>query len=159
ASTPISRRSRATRRGCEDWARGSTTSGISTATITRPTSSRQDSTSGSEPGRRREEHTVRRSILLTITLSMAAAVPLSASTVAKARIAPDLGLDSFPRGVTRQQLSRDLFSNPYATVTVGSVDVYDRFPYVETRTFQVVSDPQWNRLITGEMGKSLSAYD
>jgi hypothetical protein len=102
---------------------------------------------------------VRRSILLTISLSMAAAVPLSAGTFDKARIAPDLGLDSFTRGVTRQQLSRDLFSDPYATVTVGSIDVYDRFPYVETRTFQVVSDPRWNRLITGEMGKSLSAYD
>ena len=102
---------------------------------------------------------MRRSILLTVCLTMAVAVPLSAGTFDKARIAPDLGLDSFNRSVTRGQLSRDLFSDPYATVTVGSVDVYDRFPYVETRTFQVVSDPRWNRLVTGEVGKSLTAYD
>src|SRR5262249_17381062 len=44
------------------------------------------------------------------------------------------------------------------TVTIGSVDVYDVFPYLEARTFQIVSDPRWNRLIYGESGRTLRAY-
>jgi hypothetical protein len=39
------------------------------------------------------------------------------------------------------------------------VDVYDRFPYVESRHFLVVSDPGWNRIVGGEVGKSLAAFD
>jgi hypothetical protein len=39
------------------------------------------------------------------------------------------------------------------------VDVYDAFPYVETRTYAIVSDPAWNRLVFGEAGKTLRAYD
>ena len=78
ARTPISRLWQATRRGCAGWARGSTTSVTSTATTTRPTSSRRDSTSGSEPGRRRREGIpCGDSILLTVCLTMAVAVPLS----------------------------------------------------------------------------------
>ena len=57
------------------------------------------------------------------------------------------------------QILRDLFANPYATVTIANVDVYDRFPYLETREFEVVSDTRWNRLVYGERGQSLSAYD
>ena len=44
------------------------------------------------------------------------------------------------RRVAREQAGRDLFANPYATVAIANVDVYDRFPYLETRQFEVVSD-------------------
>jgi hypothetical protein len=56
-------------------------------------------------------------------------------------------------------MGRDVFANPYAAVTIGSVDVYNVFPYVEARTFEVVSDPRWNRLVFGEAGRSLRAFD
>ena len=102
---------------------------------------------------------MRRALLLCISLTVITALPLRAATFAPTRIAPDWGLDALTRGVARQQVGRDLFSTPYATVTLGSVDVYKVFPFVETRTFQVVSDPGWNRLVYGEMGQSLSAYD
>ncbi len=101
---------------------------------------------------------MRRAILLTSVLSMCAALPASAGTFDPSRIAPDQGLDALDRGVARAQIGRNLFSDPWATVTLGSVDVYDVFPYVETRTFQVVSDPHWNRLVFGEPGQSLRAY-
>lgn len=102
---------------------------------------------------------MRRNNLLILSLMLAAAGPLSAGTFTKAPIAPDLGLDTFNRDVARARLGRDLFANPYATVTISHVDVYDRFPYVESRHFQVVSDPRWGRLVYGERGRSLKAFD
>jgi hypothetical protein len=87
------------------------------------------------------------------------AQPLRAGTFETSRIAPDQGLDALNRRVAREQVGRDLFAAPWSTVTIGSVDVYDVFPYVESRTFQVVSDPRWNRLVYGEPGRTLRAYD
>jgi DNA-binding beta-propeller fold protein YncE len=96
---------------------------------------------------------------LILSLTLFTAGPLFAGTFDRAPLAPALGLDGLNRGVTRERLGRDLFADPYAAVTIGNVDVYDVFPYVESRQFQVVSDPQWNRLVFGEAGRSLRAFD
>jgi len=100
---------------------------------------------------------VRRLNLLMFSLAVAAG-PVFAGTFERSAIAPDLGLDAFTRTVAREQVGRDVFSDPYSTVTIGSVDVYNVFPYLEARTFQIVSDPRWNRLIYGESGRSLKAF-
>jgi len=100
---------------------------------------------------------VRHPVLLCLGLILA--TPAGAATFQRAPIAPDLGLDALTRGVARQQLGRDVFSTPYAAVTIGHVDVYPVFPYVESRTFEIVSDPKWNRLVYGEAGQTLKAYD
>jgi DNA-binding beta-propeller fold protein YncE len=92
-------------------------------------------------------------------LALATAGPVDAKTFTRTPLAPELGLDVLTRGVTRERVGRDLFSDPYATVTLANVDVYDRFPWVESRRFQVVSDPRWNRLVFGEPGRSLRAFD
>jgi hypothetical protein len=102
---------------------------------------------------------VRRSLLLALALMMCPIGMLSAGTFEKTPLAPEVGLDVLTRRVTREQICRELFANPYATVTIANVDVYDRFPYVETRHFQVVSDPRWDRVVYGERGRSLRAYD
>ena len=102
---------------------------------------------------------MRPSILLFIGLSLSVAPPVQAGTFVQAPIAPTLGLDALTRTVARERLGRDVFSNPYATVTISHVDVYDRVPYVEARRFQIVSDPAWNRLVVGEIGQDLVAYD
>ena len=115
-------------------------------------------------GPERSTH-VRRRILIrlglagTLALAPGFARPVVAATFAPAPLAPDLGLDALTRHVTRDQLGRNLFGDPWATVTLSHIDVYDRFPYVESRHFLVVSDPAWNRLVYGEAGKSLSAFD
>ncbi len=100
---------------------------------------------------------MRPTVLLCLGLILA--TPAGAATFQRAPIAPDLGLDALTRGVARQQLGRDVFSTPYAAVTIGHVDVYPVFPYVESRTFEIVSDPRWNRLVYGEAGRTLKAYD
>jgi hypothetical protein len=107
----------------------------------------------------REELDVQRPITLLLALTLFTVAPAFAGTFDRAPLAPALGVDALNRDVTRQQLGRDLFSDPYAAVTIGNVDVYDVFPYVESRQFQVVSDPRWNRLVFGEAGRSLAAYD
>ena len=95
----------------------------------------------------------------TLVLASGFGGQAAAATFAPAPLAPDLGLDALTRQVTREQLGRSLFGDPWATVTISHVDVYDRFPFVESRHFIVVSDPAWNRLVYGETGKSLSAFD
>ena len=101
----------------------------------------------------------RNSLLMLSLMTWAAAGPLSAGTFSQAPIVPDLGLEALNRDVARERLGRDLFANPYATATISHVDVYARFPYVESRHFQIVSDPRWNRLVFGERGGRLSAFD
>jgi DNA-binding beta-propeller fold protein YncE len=102
---------------------------------------------------------VRRAILLSLGILLVAATDPRADTFERARIVPDLGLDAITRGVTRQQVGRSVFSDPWATATIGHIDLYDVFPYVVSRAFQVVSDPRWNRLVVGEAGRALRAYD
>jgi DNA-binding beta-propeller fold protein YncE len=102
---------------------------------------------------------MRRSILLMLSLSLVAIRPADAGTFNRTSIAPTFGLDALTRAVARERVGRELFAAPYATVTIETVDLYDVFPYVESRTFQVVSDPRWNRLVYGEPGRSLRAYD
>ena len=102
---------------------------------------------------------MRRIILLILTLALAAASPAAAGMFERVPIAPEAGIDALTRGVARAHTGRDLMAHPYATVTISHVDVYDRFPYVESRDFQIVSDPRWNRLVYGERGRSVRAYD
>lgn len=102
---------------------------------------------------------MRRFVLLALALTTCPIGMLFAGTFEKTPLAPEVGLDVLTRRVTREQVGRELFDNPYATVTIANIDVYDRFPYLETRHFQVVSDPRWNRVVYGERGRSLRAYD
>ncbi len=102
---------------------------------------------------------MRRHILLMLGLMGALGAPVHAETFSPTPLAPDLGLDALTKRVTREQLGKALFGDPWAAVTLSHVDVYDRFPYVESRHFLIVSDPAWNRLVFGEIGHSLTAYD
>ncbi len=102
---------------------------------------------------------MRRHILMLISLTWITAGTLHAGTFDPTSIAPESGIDVLNRSVARQTVGRSLFADPYATATIGNVDIYDVAPYLEARRFQIVSDPRWNRLVYGEVGKSLHAYD
>ena len=69
---------------------------------------------------------MRRSFLLTLALTLVPAAMPSAGTFERTALAPEVGVDVLTRRVAREQLSRDLFANPFATVTIARVDVYDR---------------------------------
>lgn len=96
---------------------------------------------------------------LMISILVLGAVEAGAETFQPAPYLAEAEVDVLTKQVANEQFGRDLFGEPYATVVVGNVDVYDRFPYVEARYFQVVSDPAWNRLLLGEVGRGLSAFD
>jgi hypothetical protein len=94
---------------------------------------------------------------LALTLGMAG--PARGDTFEPAAIAPEMGVETLTREVARDRLDRDLFRNPYSSVVIANIDVYDRFPFLESHYFQVVSDPGWNRLLMGEAGKGVFSYD
>jgi flagellar hook assembly protein FlgD len=96
---------------------------------------------------------------LIITILLLGATSAGAETFNQKPYLPEAGVNVLTRNVANQQFGRNLFGDPYATVVIGNVDVYDRFPYIEARYFQVVSDPQWNRLLMGEVGQGLFAHD
>jgi hypothetical protein len=96
---------------------------------------------------------------LIITMLLLGVTGAEAETFKARPFLPERGVEVFSRSVANNQLGRDLFGDPYATVVVGNVDIYDRFPYVEARYFQIVSDPKWNRLLMGEAGQGLFSYD
>jgi FlgD Ig-like domain/NHL repeat len=98
-------------------------------------------------------------ICIALLLAALPSVPARPATFTDAPILEDRGIRDFDRTVTRAELGRDLFGEPYATVVVGNVDVYDRFPYLEARWFQVVTDPAWNRVLAGEIDGRLFAVD
>lgn len=100
-----------------------------------------------------------RTNLLITALCAVGAQAASASTFAPAPLLPGAGVDVLDRAVTRERVQRDLFGNPWATAVVGHVDVYDRFPYLESHWFQVVSDASWNRLLVGELDGRLAAWN
>lgn len=94
---------------------------------------------------------------LMITLLLAGAA--HGATFQPTPYLADSQIEVLTRQVANQTVDRDLFAAPYATVVVGNVDIYENFPYLEARYFQVVSDPGWHRLVFGEMDKGLQAYD
>lgn len=93
------------------------------------------------------------------TLLLLDAASSRAGTFAPTPYLPQDHVNVLTRQVANEQFSRDLLGAPYATVVVGHVDVYDRFPYIESRYFQFVSDPSWNRVLMGEMGAGVDAYN
>lgn len=106
----------------------------------------------------RDGDVMRKAIQLGMVIPLLAAVA-SADTFVPSPLLEEHGIDVINETVTRDMLDRGLFGKPYATVVLGQTDIYERFPYVESRYFVVVSDPEWNRLLYGELGKSFSAWD
>jgi len=96
---------------------------------------------------------------LIITILVLGAATAGAETFKPTPYLSDPMVDVLTRNVANAQFGRDLFGDPYATVVVGNVDVYNRFPYLEAHYFQIVSDPAWNRLLMGETDRGMAAFD
>ena len=94
-----------------------------------------------------------------IAMALVIASNATADTFVPKPYLAEAGVEKLTRDVTNRMMGRDLFGTPYATVVVGNVDIYDGFPYLESRHFQIVSDPDWNRLLLGEAEQGLAAFD
>lgn len=93
-------------------------------------------------------------VLSTLFLSTALA-----ATLERIEIAPEHGVWNFDRETARALVERDLLHTPSQAVVVGSVDLYERFPYVETRAVEIVADPGWDRLVAGMTDTGFIAWD
>ncbi len=100
-----------------------------------------------------------RRTLSTACLLAFAASPALADTLEPRSLAPEIGVDALTREVANRHLDRDLLSRPYAAVVLGSVDLYDTFPFAESRYVQVVTDPDWNRVLAAGTDGVFAAYD
>jgi hypothetical protein len=102
---------------------------------------------------------MKRRILMPMTFSAFMVGPATSGTFEDTPIAPEHGVDVVTKRVAQESVDRSLFDNPYSSVVLGSVDVFEDFPYFDARYVQIVSDPGWSRLLYGEVGKSLRAFD
>lgn len=84
---------------------------------------------------------------------------LRAATFESVPLAAEVGVTRFDRAQALRYFERSLFSAPTASVVVRTVDLYDRFPYVESHSIQIVADAAWNRLLVGETGGELTSFD
>lgn len=100
---------------------------------------------------------MRRTTLITTALVLGATMARG-ETFEPAPYLAEHGVQVLTREAANELVDRDLFGNPWATVVVGNVDVYDDFPFLESRWFQIVSDPDWDRLLFGEIGQGLGAF-
>lgn len=85
--------------------------------------------------------------------------PAATETFRPSDLVPEAGISVLDRRTASARLDRELFGEPHASIVLGRVDVYDRFPYLEARFFQVVSDPAWDRLLFGATERGLDAFD
>ena len=73
-------------------------------------------------------------------------------------LAPEQGVDIFTRSEAVRLLGRELLAEPAGSAVYGSIHLYDRFPYVESRWVAVTSDARWQRLLFGELGAAPRSF-
>jgi hypothetical protein len=93
------------------------------------------------------------------TLGTPATARAAARSLQPVSVAPDHPLPRLTRSVTRAELGRDLFGDPAGAALVGQVEIFDRYPYVRARYIQLVTDAAWNRVVFGEPGAAIHAFD
>lgn len=101
---------------------------------------------------------MKRTLAILLLMPLVPVAGTLAATFDRLPIAPEQGIDGFNRSVARATLSRELFGAVGAGVAFTRTDVYDRFPYTESRTFQVVTDPAWNRVLAGDTQHGFAAF-
>lgn len=97
-------------------------------------------------------------VVVPLGLSLTLASPAEGATFESRSILPDVGVTVFGADVARAQWSRQLLGDAWSVAVLAHTDLFDRIPYVEEREFLLVSDPAWNRLLTGESEVGLGAW-
>lgn len=73
-------------------------------------------------------------------------------------VSRDHGIDRLSRNVTQQKINRELFSTPEKTASYYYAHYMQNAPYVEATYIQFVTDPEWNRIVYGNMNHWLKSY-
>lgn len=68
------------------------------------------------------------------------------------------GIDRLSRGVTESRLDRKLFSIPARTASYYAARYRSTAPFVTATYIQFVVDPEWNRIVYGNLDRGIKAY-
>ncbi|MEK9138790.1 MAG: hypothetical protein AAB393_16835, partial [Bacteroidota bacterium] len=69
------------------------------------------------------------------------------------------GIGRLSRNVSRSKLDRTLFSTPDKTASYYFAHYMERAPFVTATYIQLVTDPEWNRILYGNMNRWIKSYD
>lgn len=74
-------------------------------------------------------------------------------------ISREYGIERLTRKVAEANLDRSLFGAPEKTVSYYFARYSNSAPYVTATYIQLVTDPAWNRILYGSLGRWIKSYD
>ncbi|MFN0159350.1 MAG: FlgD immunoglobulin-like domain containing protein [Bacteroidota bacterium] len=81
------------------------------------------------------------------------------STFIETPLSRDHDIDRLSRSVTHSKLNRALFGSADKTASYYFARYTNRAPFVTATYVQLVTDPEWNRIVYGNMNHWIKAYD
>lgn len=80
-------------------------------------------------------------------------------TFVEVPVSRDHDIDRLTRNITRSRINRDLFSVPAKSASFYRARYLRQAPYVEATYIQFVTDPEWSRVVYGNMNRWIKAYE
>jgi flagellar hook assembly protein FlgD len=80
-------------------------------------------------------------------------------TFIPAAVSEEYGIKRLTRQVTRVNLDRSLFGAPEKTASYYVARYSNNAPYVVATYIQLVTDPAWNRILYGSLGRWIKSYN
>jgi hypothetical protein len=74
-------------------------------------------------------------------------------------VSPEHNIDRLSRSVTRSKLDRALFGIPDKTGSYYTARYTQTAPFVSATYLQFVTDPEWNRIVYGNLNRWIKSYD
>jgi len=74
-------------------------------------------------------------------------------------VSREYGIERLTRNVTEANLDRSLFGAPEKTASYYYAHYTNSAPYVTATYIQLVSDPAWNRILYGSLGRWIKSYN
>jgi hypothetical protein len=79
-------------------------------------------------------------------------------TFIPAAVSKEYGIERLTRRVTRANIDRSLFGAPEKTASYYFARYRNKTPYVTATYIQLVTDPAWNRILYGNLGRWIKSY-
>jgi flagellar hook assembly protein FlgD len=74
-------------------------------------------------------------------------------------ISKSQNIDRLTRATTRSKLNRQLFSAPEKSASYFQIEYLDEAPFVNSTYIKLVLDPEWNRILYGNLNHWIKSFD
>ena len=74
-------------------------------------------------------------------------------------ISKSFNIDRLTRSITRAKLSRELFGTPEKSASYFQIEYLDETPFVNSTYIKLVLDPEWNRILYGNLNHWIKSYN